>query len=252
MIRWLTISALLSLAPAAMAQQFDGVLEWARVATLSSPLNGKISSVKVEEGDAVKKGDLLATLDPRIYQANVKRAKAVLKGLSSRAEETEREWVRAQDLYDRTVLSTTDLQDVEVRFAEAQADKGEAEAQLSLAKVQLEYTQLRAPFDGIVTQRHINPYETVSNKLQAMPMIQVAGTESFKSTFWVTPQAAASLNKGDSIQVNIEGQAHNGTISHVGLNSKMEHQQVLTSVLVMIPQNEGKLHAGRPAHINLP
>lgn len=252
MIRWMTLATLLVLAPASFAQQFDGILQWETTATLSSPLNGKISSVKVSEGDDVNKGDLLATLDPRLFQAQVKRAKAILKGLSSRAEETEREYVRAQDLYDRTVLSTTDLQNVEVRFAEAQADKAEAEAELALARVRLEYTQLRAPFNGIVVERHINPHEVVSNELQASPMIKVASTQSLKTTFWVTPQAAAGVNKGDQLTVTIEGQQHTGTVLHVGLKSKTEHQQVLTSVAVSIPQQQGKLHSGRRAHISLP
>lgn len=252
MTRWLTLAFLLSLAPASFAQQFDGVLQWANTAVLSSPLNGKVTSVKVAEGDRVLKGDLLATLDPRLFQAKVKRAKAALKGLSSRFEELDREYVRAQDLFDRTVLSQTDLQNVEVRYYEAEAAKGEAEAELALARIQLEYTQLRAPFDGIITERKVNPQEVVSNRFQVSPMITMSATEQLKATFWVTPQASATVKRGNTVQITVEGQQYDGKVLHVGLNSKREHQQVLTSVAVSIQQQGDALNAGRPAHINLP
>lgn len=252
MKRWLILVSTLALSHTAFAQQFTGTLEWAQLTTLSSPLNGKITSVKVDEGDAVKKGDLLATLDPRLFQARLKRSKAALKGLTTRFEDAEREYVRAQDLYERTVLSQTDLQTAEVRFNTAEAEKNQAEAELMEARVELEYTQLRAPFDGIVVERNVNPLEVVSNRFEAAPMIRVAAKDKLKATFWVTPQAAAQVSAGNAIDVSIEGNVISGTIKHVGLKSRLDHQQVLTSVAVEIPNQSGTLHAGRPAHINLP
>ncbi len=82
----------------------------ADVTTLSTPLSGRIDTIRVKVGDRVKKGQLLATLDARPWRAELKRARAALQGLKSRAEEARRALDRARELFDRTVLSQTDLQ----------------------------------------------------------------------------------------------------------------------------------------------
>lgn len=252
MNRWLMLVPALALSTVIQAQQFEGTLDWGQLTTLSSPLNGKISSVKVYEGERVKEGALLATIDPRPFQAREKRAKAMLKGLTTRYDDAAREYTRAQELYERTVLSQTDLQAAEVRYFSAEADKNQAEAELLQAKVELEYTQLRAPYSGLVIERNINPQEVVSNQLNASPMIRLASTDTMKASFWVPPQSAANLKSGDSVKVTVEGNAYDATVRHVGLTSKREHQQVLTTVAVTLPNSNGTLYAGRVAHIDLP
>lgn len=252
MKRCLLLITALSLSLPLQAQQFEGVLEWAQHVTLSSPLNGKITSVKATEGGKVKKGDLLVTLDPRLHQAKVKRAKAILNGLNTRFEDAQREYTRAKDLYERTVLSQTDLQSAEVRFNASLADQAQAEAELMQARVELEYTQIRAPFDGLVTELNVHPQEVVSNQFQTSTMLRLANTDQFKVTFWVPPKSTSELKPGDKAKISIEGQSANGTLLHVGLKAKREHQQMLTSVVVALPNVGGTLHAGRLAHITLP
>jgi len=107
---------LLILGFAANALEFPATLSWADSVTLSTPLSGIVSDINVEEGDMVKKNQLLATLDSRPYKADLKRAKAELRRLKSRFEDAKRAYQRAQELYGRTVLSQTDLQTAEVTF----------------------------------------------------------------------------------------------------------------------------------------
>ncbi|HFD86410.1 MAG TPA: efflux RND transporter periplasmic adaptor subunit [Gammaproteobacteria bacterium] len=195
-----------------LAEEIPASLHWAQITTLSTPLSGRISSTPVKVGDNVKKNKLLAALDPRPFQAKIRRNKAEVKRLEVRYQDIKREYDRARELYDRTVLSTTDLQSAETRFDAASASLDRARADLKLAQLDLEYSQLRAPFDGIVTERLINTGETVINQCSATPMIRIARTDKLLATARITPQQAKGLVPSGNISVVAAGQRFVGTV----------------------------------------
>ena len=242
MKHWLPLLAALALPLAAnnsLAADYIGSTVWANPTTLSSPLTGRVSSVKVAEGDEIKKGQLLATLDPRIYQATVKRAKARLKSIQSSFDDIGRQYERAQELFDRTVMSQTDLQSAEVTFLTSEAELHQAEAELELAKINLEYTQLRAPFDGIVVERNVNAFETVNNQYQITPMLRVAPKGNIAAKFTLPPNIAATLSKGEEVSLSLRDEDLKGIVQKsraigdsimltVGLDSPTSPEQSIT------------------------
>ncbi len=215
-MRRLFVSLLLLLpAGIAVSEELPATIRWAETTTLSTPLSGRVGVVKVETGDRVERNALLAALDPRPFRAEVERAEAEVTRLRARLKIAERELRHAEELYDRTVLSTTAMEDAQVRFDTASAALAEAEAALTLARLDLEYSQLRAPFAGIVTERNINPGETVSNRCDVTPMIRLARSDRLVAIARVTPQQAAGLHKGQEIDITIAGQRHQGHVKQI-------------------------------------
>ena len=194
------------------AVEFPATLSWSDSVTLSTPLSGIVSDIKVEVGDVIEKGQFLAALDSRPYDAGLKRAKAELQRLKSRFEDAEREYQRAQELYDRTVLSQTDLQTAEVRFTTAQAKYHRAEADVSLAKLDLEYSQIHAPFAGQIVERHVQIGEVVVNKLKVTPMLRLARTGTVLARAWVETSEAASFVPGVQVSVQTAGKSYPAVI----------------------------------------
>lgn len=124
---------------------------------LTTPVSGVVKEVYVQVGQRVKKGDKLLALDDTILRARVMEAEAGLARVKHEADEADRDFKRAQELYDRGVSSTTEFDAAKLRHGRATANAKEEEARLIIAKKNLEYSVLRAPFDGVVKAREAEP-----------------------------------------------------------------------------------------------
>lgn len=124
----------------------------AQEVALTTPVSGVVAEVAVKLGDKVRKGQVLARLDPAIYRARVDEAKAEELGAAAGEAEAKRNLDRAQQLYRRTVSSTTELEAAQLRYARAQSALGVARAHLAIAQTHLAQATLRAPFDGVISK----------------------------------------------------------------------------------------------------
>ncbi|MGF1546382.1 MAG: efflux RND transporter periplasmic adaptor subunit [Thiotrichales bacterium] len=250
----LLILALFAPAPTLLAADYPATIDWADVARLGTPLSGRVASVSVEVGARVKQGAVLATLDRRGYEAELKRAEAELKRLQATFAETEREYNRARELFERTVLSTTELQQAETAFNAGQASLHAADANVTLARLNLEYSQVRAPFDGVVIERNVHPGETVANQLQVSPLLRVASVTRWVARAWVDPATGAGLRPGTEVAVTVLGQRLTGTLRGIGLASRTDASGA-TGIALDITFRAGDaltLAPGLPAMVTLP
>lgn len=125
--------------------------------SLTTPVSGVVKEVYVQVGQRVKKGDRLVALDDTILKARVMEAEAGLARVKHEADEADRDFKRAQELYDRGVSSTTEFDAAKLKHSRATASAKEAEARLIIAQKNLEYAVLKAPFDGVVKVREAEP-----------------------------------------------------------------------------------------------
>lgn len=102
---------------------------------------GYLQQILVDEGQSVKKGQLLFRIMPKLYEAEMQRAKA-------EADFAEIEYQNTRKLADSNIVAPNEL-----AMAKAKLDK--ANAELSLSRVHLEFTEIRAPFDGIIDRFHV-------------------------------------------------------------------------------------------------
>jgi HlyD family secretion protein len=111
---------------------------------------GRIDAYEAQEGDFVRKGDVLVRLDDRDYQAALRRAKADLELAQANLVLKRKQVVRMRELHERGLIATQSLDVAENEIAVAQATVHQAEAEVASAYVNLDYTKLTAPTDGIV------------------------------------------------------------------------------------------------------
>jgi RND family efflux transporter MFP subunit len=124
---------------------------------LTTPVSGVVKEVYVQVGQRVKKGDKLLALDDTVLRARVMEAEAGLARVKQEADDADREFKRAEELYDRGVSSTTEFDTAKLRHARATATAKEAEARLIIAQKNLEDSVLKAPFDGVIKVREAEP-----------------------------------------------------------------------------------------------
>lgn len=111
---------------------------------------GRIDAYEVQEGDFVHKGDVLVRLDNRDYQAALRKAEANLELAQANLVLRRKQLARTRELHEQELIATQNLDVAENELAVAQATVHQAEAEVASAHVNLDYTKLTAPTDGIV------------------------------------------------------------------------------------------------------
>ena len=135
--------------------RLDGVVEAVNRTTVSAQTSGQVQEILFDVDDYVEKGQVLALLKDTEHQAGVIRAAADLKEAVGRLEEARDEHKRTSDVYARKLVSEAEMDRAKAALTSALARFEAAKAGVIQAKEQLEYTQVRAPYTGVVTERHM-------------------------------------------------------------------------------------------------
>ena len=156
----------------ALWDEFSGRLEAVERVEVRSRVAGAVQAVHFREGALVKQNDLLVTIDPAPYAAEVARAEAQVVAAQARVLLTKNEMERGQQLSDTRTISVRDLDQRMNAHREAEANVKAAQAALQSARLNLDYTQVRAPVSGRVGKLEI----TTGNLVAAGPGAPVLTT----------------------------------------------------------------------------
>src|SRR5688572_1344116 len=152
--------------------EFSGRLEAVERVDVRSRVAGQVKSVHFTEGALVKRDDLLVTIDPDPYAAEVDRAQAQVVAAQARVNYTKSERERAQRLWDESAIARRELDERVNAALEAEANLRAAQAALTSARLNLSYTEVRAPVSGRVGRLEV----TVGNLVAAGPGAPVLTT----------------------------------------------------------------------------
>ena len=152
-------------------------------AEVGSPVVGVVQSVRVERGDVVRKGQVLARLRSQVEAASLKvaktRAEADADVRAARANYVylKKEYVRAEELFEQNFISKAALEKARAetkiaaeKYLQAKKQLDVWQREVELAKAQLELRAIRAPFSGVITERHV----TVGERIEDKPMFRIA------------------------------------------------------------------------------
>jgi RND family efflux transporter MFP subunit len=153
--------------------EFTGRLEAVESVEIRPRVSGYITEVRFQEGAFVKKGDLLYVVDPRPYQADFDRAIAEFERTQAQLKLAQIELHRAKDLRSKNTISASEFDQKAATHQEASAAARSAEAARNAAALNLDFTQIKSPIDGRVSDRRI----TLGNLVQPG-----AGRESVLTT----------------------------------------------------------------------
>lgn len=141
--------------------RIDGVVEAVNRATVSAQTRGTIEQILVDVDDYVEKGAVIIHLKDVSQQAQLKKAQAGEKEAISHLAKAEDEFERMEDIYAKKVVSKAKMDEATHALTAAKARLESARASLEEAREQLSYTRVKAPYSGIVTERHVEVGENV-------------------------------------------------------------------------------------------
>lgn len=234
------------------AADVPATLGWQERAELGLLVPGVISRVNVTEGQQVKRGDHLLSLDRRAYKAELSRAKAIAEHAKLAREEANVDLERADELYERTVISERELKLSQIEAREVIGRNAIADAELTSARINYERSVLRAPFSGVVVSVLANRGEVVLNQVQSRVLMVVADNTRMIASAKISENMARQVSVGDELTVLARDKSYQGKVVVVGVEPlETVGGNAYYSLAVSIEPGQGVLRAGESATIQL-
>ncbi|MEQ9558359.1 MAG: efflux RND transporter periplasmic adaptor subunit, partial [Rhodospirillales bacterium] len=136
--------------------EYTGRFEATNRVEIRARVSGFMESIHFKDGDLVNKGDLLFVIDPRPFEAQLDVAKASLEAAKTRVNLAEREFKRAESLLKRNNISRETFDQRQAELETAMTTVLSAQAQIRIAKLNLEFTQVKAPISGRASDSRID------------------------------------------------------------------------------------------------
>ncbi len=237
----------------ALAIEVDARLDWSKRVELAFPVNGVVAGVHAGHGDRVNKGEILVFLDPREFNTAVNRAQAAVKSQQELKLEATREVERAEELYERTVLSDHELQTTRIALETATARLEAARAELSQAQLAKERSELRAPFAAIVVSQNVEVGETIVSSMQARTLVVLAEQGRMLARASVSAGQLELLKIGDAATVVVGKRRISGSVLQIGLEPiGSESGKPLYEVVCQFATDGVTLRKGQQVRLELP
>jgi membrane fusion protein (multidrug efflux system) len=195
---------LLSVSNSALASgpSITGSVQPERRADLRAEVPAVVMAVLKENGDPVKRGDLLVRLDDTSIRDSLTAADASSRAADQAYEQAERQFQRMAKLRETGVVSAQQLEDVEVRRNSALSDRAAAKTRVVTARQQLQRTEVRAPFDGIVSDRKVSAGDTTQ---VGKELLKVIDPSSLRFEGLVSADSIGEVAAGQRVMFRIHG-----------------------------------------------
>ncbi|MBC5763326.1 efflux RND transporter periplasmic adaptor subunit [Ramlibacter albus] len=236
-----------------------GSLQPAKRADLRAEVSAVVTAVLKENGDAVRKGDLLVRLDDTAIRDALMSAQESERAAQLAADQAERQLTRLKTLRESGMASAQALEDAEIRRNTTHSEVASAKARVVQARQQLQRTEVRAPFDGVVADRKLSVGDTAQ---VGKELLKVMDPGSLRFEGLISSDAIASVQRGQKVVFRVNGftaREFTGTVARVAPSANAMTRQVEVLVDVDEPPArvaglyaEGRVAASNGSAIVLP
>ena len=232
-----------------------GTLGAVRTVQVGTQVSGQIAALYVDFNDHVKKGQLIARIDPVLQQAAVQDAQAGLAKAQAVYTQTQLDYERSKKLHDQQIATDAEYNVAQSSYAQAQASLTSAKINLERAKQNLAYTNIYSPIDGVVVERAMDVGQTVAASFSAPQLFVIANDLSrMQILASVDESDIGKIQAGQPVTFTVQSfpdRTFNGTVDQVRLNSTTLNNVVSYTAVVAVSNEDGKLLPGMTASVKL-
>lgn len=226
---------------------------------LAFRVSGRINQVKVDEGDVIKAGDLLAFLDKDIFNARLKYTEAQLIEAKASLKNIEKNYKRDTELFKNKSISEKVYDNSKMEYEVALAKLESAKAAYEYTTIDLKDSDLKSPVDGVVLTRNIEPGEMISS---GTVVFSIMPNKQTKIKTFASESVLAKIKHGDVVYVNIETMPEKKFKGHIGFISSeaeftpknIETSELRTSLMyrirVIVDDPAPELKQGMPVTVS--
>jgi HlyD family secretion protein len=233
-----------------------GTLSALTTVQVGSQVSGIVSKIYVDYNSEVKKGQLIAELDPTNFQAQVDQKKADLERARVETQNSRIAYQRAKNLAEQNLLSESEFDVASANLKSNEASEKQAEAALRQAITNLSYTRIVSPIDGIVVARQYDIGQTVAASFQAPTLFTIAQDLT-------KMQVSTNIDEADIGRIGVGNKAtftvdayperdFEGLISQVRLATQVVQNVVTYPVLIDVDNPNLDLKPGMTANVTIP
>jgi len=207
-----------------------GSVQPERRADLRAEVSSVVLQVLKESGDPVHKGDLLVRLDQTAIRDALQSAEEASRAAHQGLDQAQRSRERVKTLQAQGMSSQQALDDAEVRLNTATSDRAAADARVVAARQQLQRTEVRAPFDGVVSERKVSAGDTAAIGKE---LLKVIDPTSMRFEGLVSADRIGDVHPGQTVMFHVNGFEHGdftGKIRHVDASADPTTRQVVVIV----------------------
>ncbi len=246
-------------------QNFPATLEGEQTVEIRPRVAGYIEKIFVDEGDYVKKGQLLFQINANDIRAQVRSAEAQIKVAESQVATAKIELEKTKPLVEKNIVSDFQLESVKTNLQSAEAQLAQAQANLANAKANLEYTMISSPTNGIIGTFPYRVGSLVSSSV-TQPLTTVSNTASMRAYFSINEKVFLQMTKelqGKNMREKLANLpevelilSDKSTYSEKGkieiASGIVDSQTGAINMRASFPNTEGNLRSGGSGNIRLP
>lgn len=244
-----------------------GALSAVTTVQVGAQVSGRISELHADFNDKVKKGQLLARLDPVTFDASVKSAQAnlavaeaALVRAQANAAQTKKQAARLAELAAKQLVAPAEVETAEAAAVAASAEVSSSSAQIAQARANLEraqadlsYTRILSPIDGVVLSRAVDVGQTVAASLSAPVLFTIAGDlKKMQVDTDVSEADVGRVKEGQPASFTVDafpGERFVGAVRQVRNAAETLNNVVTYAVMVDVDNGDGRLRPGMTATV---
>lgn len=246
-----------------------GTLNPVTIVEVGSQVSGKIEEIKVDFNSVVKEGQVIAKIEQSSFltrvkqdEANYQSSKASLEKAKINLENYKKKHDRALDLFEKDLISYEEKESAETQYFSALADVESAEAKLEQTKSQLEssrvdlaYTIIKSPIDGVVISRNVNVGQTVAASFQAPVLFTIANDLTKMQVECSVDEAdIGKVKEAQKVRFSVDAfpdESFTGTVSQVRYSPEIIQNVVTYTTIVEVENPKMKLRPGMTATVSV-
>lgn len=247
----------------------SGTIKPINTIEVGTQVSGTVAGIYVDYNSVVKKGDLLAELDPSLFQANVDQSTAKLNNAQAtyaKATSTlnykRNNYQRYKHLYEKNYVSKDEVELALSNYQQAQAEVSAASAEVSAAKATLDnnmtnlrYSKIVSPVDGTVISRAVDVGQTVAASFNTPTLFEVAeDLTQMQIEASVSEADIGKVKVGQKATYTLDGyqdRKFEGTVTQVRLASTTTNNVVTYAVIISVDNSEGLVIPGMSANVSI-
>jgi HlyD family secretion protein len=228
-----------------------GTLSAVKTIQVGTQVSGQVAAIYVDYNQHVRKGQLLATIDPALQNQAVDEAQAQLERALATMEQAEGDYARTKQLFEWKIVTASEFSAVQANFSVQKATVKSAQIALERARQNLAYTKIYAPIDGVIVERNVDVGQTVAANFSTPQLFLIANDLSDMQILALVDESdIGAIKPGQPVEFTVQAypnQTFAGTVQQVRLQSKTQDNVVNYTVVVGVKNTTGKLLPGMTA-----
>ena len=230
-----------------------GTLSAVQTIQVGTQVSGQVAAIYADYNQHVRKGQLLASIDPALQNQAVEEAQAQLERSLATMQQAEGDYARNKQLFEWKIITASEFSASQSNFSVQKATVKSAQIALERARQNLAYTKIYAPIDGVIVERNVDVGQTVAANFSTPQLFLIANDLSDMQILALVDESdIGAIRMGLPVEFTVQAYPNenfSGTVQQVRLQSKTQDNVVNYTAVVGVKNTTGKLLPGMTATV---